>query len=306
MRFTKMHGAGNDFVMVDARALDKDWGALAQAVCDRHYGVGADGLIIAVPSERADLRMREFNPDGSEAEMCGNGIRCFAKFVLEREIIPPLDRPLRVETGAGILTVEPLTERGVVTGARVGMGVPRLRPAEVPVDPAQRLELVGAREVVGQRSVGGGTEFFASSGDMVMDWPLPVMGWDFRVTGVSMGNPHAVAFLDTPVDDLPLEQIGPHVEHHPMFPHRVNFEVVNIQDRSHLRVRVWERGAGLTLACGTGACATAVAARLHGYVDERVEVALPGGVLTLFWDGEGEVIMEGPAVEVFQGEWAKD
>ena len=305
MRFTKMHGTGNDFVLMDARTLDQDWGALARTICDRHFGIGADGLIIVVPSQRADLRMREFNPDGSEAEMCGNGIRCFAKFVLERDILPMPERELRIETGAGILTVEPLTEGGRIIGARVGMGVPRLKPHEVPVDPAHRLVMVGAREVTVHRAVGGVDQYVASNDELVMDWPLPVMGHNFKVTGVSMGNPHAVAFLDTPVDELPLEQIGPQVEHHPMFPQRVNFEVVNVLDRGHLRVRVWERGAGLTLACGTGACAVAVAARLHGYADERVEVSLPGGVLTLSWDGQGQVFMQGPAVEVFEGDWGE-
>jgi diaminopimelate epimerase len=298
-----MHGAGNDFVVVDARALERDWGALAQAVCDRHFGVGADGILLLLPSGRADLRMRMFNPDGSEAEMCGNGIRCFAKFALERAIVPWPKEALRIETGAGVLSVKPLGENGRVTRARVGMGVPRLRPQEVPVDPAHRLVPIGAREVTGQRVVGGSTEFFAPHDELVMDWPLLVPGHSFLITGVSMGNPHAVAFLEQPVDELPLEQIGPLVERHPLFPKRVNFEVVNVADRGHLKVRVWERGAGLTMACGTGACAAAVAARLHGYTDERMEVALPGGALALSWDGRGEVLLEGPVVEVFQGEW---
>ena len=303
MKFAKMHGTGNDFVVVDARAMELDWAPLAQAVCDRHFGVGADGLLLVLRSEVADLRMRMFNPDGSEAEMCGNGIRCFSKFALERGITPWPEKALRVETLGGILPIQPIIEDERVIGARVGMGVPHLRPEEVPVDASQRLVVVGARAAVGQRTSGPGSEYFAPGEEMVFDWPVIVQGREFTVTGVSMGNPHAVAFLSEPVEELPLAEIGPQVEHHPLFPSRVNFEVVNVVDRAHLRARVWERGAGLTLACGSGAAAIAVAARLHGYTDEHVDIILPGGVLSLTWDGQGDVFMEGPAVEVFEGEW---
>jgi diaminopimelate epimerase len=302
MRFAKMHGAGNDFVVVDARGLERDWSAWARAVCDRHYGVGADGILLVLSSARADLRMRMFNPDGSEAEMCGNGIRCFAKFALERGIVPWPQKALRVETLAGVLTVDPLVQDGRVVRARVGMGAPRLRPQEIPVDPAHRLVPIGAGEAVGQRAIGASREYFAPGDGLVMDWHLAVPGHTFKVTGVSMGNPHAVAFLETPVEELPLGEIGPQVEYHPMFPKRVNFEVVNVVDRRHLNVRVWERGAGLTMACGSGASAAAVAARLHGYTDEQVDITMPGGVLTLAWDGAGEVFLEGPVEQVFQGE----
>ena len=294
MRFAKMHGAGNDFVVVDARGTELDWSAVARGVSDRHFGVGSDGLILVLPSERADLRMRMFNPDGSESEMCGNGIRCFAKFVLERGLADTGTGALRVETAPGVLTVEPISEGGRIVRARVAMGVPALRPEDVPVDPSRRLTPVGARE----RAAGGG------GGDaLVLDWSLEAAGRTLTITGVSMGNPHAVAFIDEPVAGFPLEEVGPAVERHPLFPRRVNFEVANVVDRGRVTARVWERGAGMTLACGSGACAVAVAARLHGATDDRVDITLPGGVLTVTWDGLGEVFLEGPVAEVFEGEW---
>ena len=302
MRFVKMHGAGNDFVVVDARDGERDWAALAVAVADRHFGVGADGLLLVLPSERAELRMRMFNPDGSEAEMCGNGIRCLVKYAVERGIAAPRDGNVRVETMAGVLAVTPLFEDGSVVRARVAMGTPALRPEDVPVDLAVRLVPIGASLSTGSRATDGGIEHFAPD-DMVFDWQVAVPGRSVEVTGVSMGNPHAVAFLREPVADFPLAEVGPEVERHPLFPQRVNFEVVNVHDRGHLTVRVWERGAGLTMACGTGACAAAVAARLHDLTDEQVEISLPGGVLTVTWDGRGEVFLEGPVVEVFEGEW---
>jgi diaminopimelate epimerase len=283
VRFGKLHGAGNDYIVVDARRLSLDWPAVARTLCHRHYGVGADGLLLALPSSRADVGMRIFNPDGSEAEMCGNGIRCLVKFALERGIIPWKERVL-VETAAGIRVVVPLWRDGGVVRARVGMGKPILRAAEVPVDVAHP----SARK-------GGG--------EMALGWPLEVEGRAFAFTGVSMGNPHAVVFLEEPVEAFPLDRYGPGVERHPLFPRRVNFEVVNVLDRGRLKVRVWERGAGETLACGTGACAVAVAARLHGYVEDRVDVLLPGGTLTVSWDGTGEVVLEGPVEEVFEGRW---
>ncbi len=305
MRFVKMHGAGNDFVVVDARDGERDWPALAVAVADRHGGVGADGLLLVLPSDQADLRMRMFNPDGSEAEMCGNGIRCIVKYAIERGFAAPRDGSVRVETMAGVLAVTPLFEgvdSGRIVRARVAMGKPALRPLDVPVDPAVRLVPIGANLNTGMRATHDGIEHF-NPDDMVFDWPVAVPGRSVEVTGVSMGNPHAVAFLREPVADFPLAEVGPEMEHHLLFPERVNFEVVNVHDRGHLTARVWERGAGLTMACGTGACAVAVAARLHDLTDERVDITLPGGVLTVTWDGRGEVFLEGPVVEVFEGEW---
>jgi diaminopimelate epimerase len=279
MQFTKMHGTGNDFVMVDASEFSADWEALARAVCDRHFGAGSDGLILALPAAEADLRMRMFNPDGSEAEMCGNGIRCLAKYAVERGIATPKRGAIVVDTLAGRLRCEVFGENGVIDRVRVSMGAPRFAPNEIPVA--------------------------AESSGPVRDLPVRVEGGDFRVTCVSMGNPHAVYFAEQPVGEIDLGTVGPRVEHHPLFPRRVNFEVVNVLDRDRLRMRVWERGAGMTLACGTGACATAVAARLHGLVDDIVDIELPGGVVRIEWDGQGEVYLSGPAETVFEGQWLR-
>ncbi|MBI2320566.1 MAG: diaminopimelate epimerase [Chloroflexi bacterium] len=276
MDFVKMHGLGNDFVVIDGRRYAADWPRLAVALCDRHFGVGADGFVLVLDSEKADFRMRIYNPDGSEAEMCGNGIRCFAKYVYDEG--ETRRREVLVETGAGLLPIAIQTDgQGAVVGVTVGMGPPRLRPTEIPV---------------------------ALEGQRALDVPLRLdEGIEVRFSAVSMGNPHAVAFLDQPVESFPLERIGPQVEHHPLFPRRVNFEVCNVLDRRNLHVRVWERGAGLTLACGTGACATVVAARVHDLVDDEVAVRLPGGTLRIAWDGRDEVRMTGPAVTVFRGAW---
>ena len=277
MNFTKMQGTGNDFVVVDAHDLERDWSKLATAICDRHFGIGADGLVLVLPSEVADLRMRMFNPDGSEAEMCGNGIRCFVKFAAERELALLRDGAMSVETQAGVLTTEATLEQSSVVSVRVGMGRPRFRPPEIPVaveaePPIRRL-------------------------------PLEVDGQAVTVTCLSMGNPHAIHLSERSVDEYPLETIGPAVERHPLFPNRVNFSVARVLARDRIEARVWERGAGATLACGSGAAAVMVAARLEELVDDHVEMRLPGGVLALEWDGEGEVYLTGPAIEVFAGEW---
>lgn len=278
MKFVKYHGIGNDFVLVDARGMERDWPTLARAICQRHFGVGADGLIIALPSGQAQARMRIFNPDGSEAEMCGNGIRCFARFLLEEGILPQGTSRLTVETLAGLQELE-VRRQGSQTLVQVDMGPPRLSPPEIPVDlPAETYR-------------------------RVVDYALAVEGRRIDITCVSMGNPHAVAFVTEPVAEFPLLELGPKVEHHPLFPRRVNFEVARVLGRGHMEVRVWERGAGPTLACGTGACAAVVAASLHGWVDREVGVSLPGGSLHVAWDGQGPVYMTGPAERVFTGEW---
>jgi diaminopimelate epimerase len=291
--FWKMHGTGNDFILVEvdaAAAPEDEWAALARQVCDRHFGVGADGLILVLESTVADFRMRIFNPDGSEPEMCGNGIRCFVKHCLDRGLIDrgsaagSEGRPLTIETGAGILEARAThNEAGDVTHVRVSMGTPALNPADVGVLIEQAPPVLGLRiEAAGER---------------------------LGVTLVSMGNPHAVAFLDggpaapRALEDYDLARIGPAVEHHPLFANRTNFEVVRVRDRSHLDMRVWERAAGPTLACGTGACAAVVASRLHDYVDGDVEVRLPGGPLRIEWDGSGPVYLSGPATFVFASEW---
>jgi diaminopimelate epimerase len=298
VEFTKYQGAGNDYLFIDARYEQKDWPALAKVMSDRHFGIGADGIIIAAPPETsaAPVRMRIFNADGSEGEMCGNGLRCFAKFVIERDLVSGGRESLNVETGAGVLTVEPLWDSASVVGARVNMGEPILRASEVPVDPSQAEDSEYAaldRDLV--KNLGLVPE------DLVFDAFLYANGTPIVGTAVSMGNPHFVSFLDTPVLDIPLEKVGPVVEHHAAFPNRVNWSVVNIRDRDHLVGRTWERGSGITLACGTGVSAVVVAARLHGMVGDKVSLEWPGGTLGITWPGYGPVILEGDAVEVFSG-----
>ena len=268
MPFSKMHGLGNDFVVVDARnTVERDWAELAREMCDRHFGIGADQLLLVCGSRRADVKMRLFNTDGFEAEMCGNGIRCVGKYVYERGIVRSPE--LSIETLGGIKHLELRISGNLVTGARVAMGVPRILFPRTAVDVCARRDATYRLELL----------------------------------GVDMGNPHAVAIVDTPVDDFPLEQIGPVVECHPMFPARTNFEVASITSERTIDVRVWERSAGMTLACGTGACAATVAARMAGRAGDEVEVTLPGGTLTIAWDGAGEVFMTGPATQVFDGCW---
>jgi diaminopimelate epimerase len=282
MKFTKMHGAGNDYVYVDARSEDRDWPELSRQMSDRHFGVGGDGLILIKDSDVADLKMTMFNADGSEAEMCGNGIRCFVKYAVDRGIVSDSAASVSVETLAGIRQIAPIAKDGRVVAARVSMGVPILAPADVPV----KLDSPG--------EYGPGP---------VMEYPFLMDGHDLPFTFVSMGNPHAVTFINTPVAEFPLLTVGPKVEHHSIFPNRVNFEIVNIDSRDHLTARVWERGSGETLACGTGACGIAVASILGGHTGNTIDITLPGGTLKVDWDGEGEVYLEGPAQEVFSGEW---
>ena len=282
MKFTKMHGAGNDYVYVDARSQEQDWPELARRMSNRHFGVGSDGLILIKGSDVADLKMSMYNADGSEAEMCGNGIRCFVKYAVDRTIVSSFNDSVSVETLAGIRNITPISEYGTVTGARVSMGAPILTPDAVPV----KLDAAG--------EYGSGP---------VLEYPFEMDGYDLPLSFVSMGNPHAVTFIDTPVAEFPLLTVGPKVENHSIFPRRVNFEIVNVDNPTHLTARVWERGSGETLACGTGACGIAVASILGGHTDNTVSITLPGGTLKVDWDGQGEVYLEGPAEEVFSGEW---
>ena len=340
LTFWKMHGVGNDFVVLMpgrahpyaddgltalnwalgagrrwmgnvggwvmlARAMG-GWAALAREMCDRRCGVGADGLLLVLPSDIANRRMRIFNSDGSEAEMSDNGIRCLVKFVFDREpgiarrarssaayaagereimtvrsataAAASAARGLRVETLAGVFDARAsLGADGLVERVRVGMGVPRLEP-----------EVLGA---------------LTEAAPPVLDLPIEAAGGEYLATLVSMGNPHAVLFVSDPVEAFPLERVGPAIERHPLFSRRTNVEVVRVLGPSRIEMRVWERGAGETLACGSGACAAVVAARLHGLAADRVEVALPGGTLGVEWDGEGEALLEGPAVKVFEARW---
>ena len=276
MNFTKLQATGNDFVLIDARRIRRDWPTLARAMCDRHFGVGADGLLLLLSSRKADLRLRMFNPDGSEAEACGNGLRCFARYASDAGLVH--SDSFTVETMAGTRSVRMRPRRRI----QVAMGVPTFDPASIPVIVKRGGKLDKAP---------------------VLDYPMTVGGRRLRVNCISMGNPHAVCFLKAPVAGFPLSEVGPRVEHHRMFPNRVNFEVANVHSRKEIRARVWERGAGETLSCGTGACAIAVASRLKGLTDSPVDIVLPGGRLTIDWDGTGEVLLSGPAEAVFQGEW---
>jgi diaminopimelate epimerase len=271
-----MQGTGNDFLFVDFDALERDWAALSRVMCERHYGVGADGLIVVFPSERADIRMWLFNSDGSEAEVSGNGVRCLVKYAIERGLARPTDGRVRIEAVRSVLEAEAFMDAETVTAVRLSMGPPRFAPNEVPV---------------------------IAEMEPVIDFPLAVGDQILLVTCVSMGNPHAVLFLDEPVERYSLEALGPKVERHPAFPERVNFGVAHISAADRMEVRVWERGVGETLACGSGCCAAMVAARLHGRVGDRVEIEQPGGILTVEWDGKGDVYLSGPAKFVFEGEW---
>ena len=276
MKFTKMQGAGNDYVYVNLfeERLPEDPVVLAQKVSDRHTGIGSDGLILIEPSDKADARMRMFNADGSESEMCGNGIRCVAKYVYDHEIARKPE--LAIETGAGILTLQLFPENGRVKQVRVNMGQPILESARIPT---------------------------TLPGDPPINAPLPLGEIDLEVTCVSMGNPHCVTFVPALNDEWVLG-IGPRVERHPAFPNRVNAEFIEVISPTELNMRVWERGSGETMACGTGACAVAVAGVLSGRSERRVLIHLPGGDLQLEWSEQtNEVFMTGPAKEVYSGVW---
>jgi diaminopimelate epimerase len=278
MKFTKMHGAGNDYVYVNGYVQSLDWPVISEKISDRHKGIGADGLIVAASSKIADLKMRMFNADGSEGEMCGNGIRCLVAFAMSEGLVDSNANVISVETGAGVLDVRPTFGNSGMNGAIVDMGEPILRPSVIPVD-------------------------LTDESFPVVDYPLDVNGRKFLMTFVSMGNPHAVSFIEEDVSSFPLEDIGPVVENHKMFPNKVNFEVVNVVSETHLKVRVWERGSGITMACGTGACAVVVAAHMKGLVGDQVNIELPGGMLGINWSGKGSILMEGPVEEVYRGQW---
>ena len=276
MQFTKMHGAGNDYVYLDcfAGSVPDDLPELARQMSDRHFGVGADGLILSHPSERADARMQMFNADGSEAEMCGNGIRCVAKYVYDHGHCQ--QEQLQIETAAGVLALELILADQKVSQVRVDMGQPILLADQIPT---------------------------TLSGSPVLKQQLSVAGRELEVTCVSMGNPHCVVFVDELTDELVL-QVGPQIEVDPHFPQRVNVEFVQVLSPGEVRQRTWERGSGETWACGTGACAVCVAGVLTGNTDREIVNHLRGGDLQLQWAEDDEhVYMTGPAAEVFQGQW---
>ncbi len=275
MKFTKMHGLGNDFVFLDyfnSGTPAEDFAALAVKLCDRNFGIGADGLALVLPSETADARMRIFNSDGSEPEMCGNAIRCFAKYLYERQLV--VSNPLSVETLSGVLKLNVTVREGRVESVTVDMGEPILQPELVPT---------------------------TGSGATVLNQPLSVDDREFFITAVSMGNPHCITFVDDAAA-VQLAEIGPKLETHEFFPRHTNVEFVQVLDSSDVIMRVWERGAGATLACGTGACAAAVACVLNGKTGRKIKVRLPGGDLLVEWGSDNHLYMTGPATEVFYGE----
>ncbi len=278
MKFTKMEGLGNDYVYINCfEEKVENPSELSVKVSDRHFGIGSDGLILIKPSEKADFTMEMYNADGSQSEMCGNGIRCVGKYVYDYGLTDKED--ITVETLAGIKYLKLFVKNGKVDKVTVNMGAPILEPDKVPV-------LVS--------SLPEGT-------DKVVDYPLMIDGKEYRTTCVSMGNPHSVVFVDD-TDTFPLEKIGPLFENNAFFPRRVNAEFVQIVSRNYARMRVWERGSGETLACGTGTCASVVAAILNGLTEDEVTVKLLGGELIIRWDREENIVyMTGPAKVVFDG-----
>jgi len=281
MEFTKLHGLGNDYLYLDA--LTQDLSAyslpqLARVLSDRHFGVGSDGIILVEPSAQADFAMRIFNADGSEAEMCGNGVRGFAKYVYDHGLTRKQE--LTVETKAGLIRLSLQVADGKVSAVRADMGVPRLARAQIPMrgEPAQ---------------------------ERVLEEPLTIGKYFLSITAVSMGNPHCVVFLPE-VSAFPVAEVGPLIENHDLFPNRTNVEFARVIDRSHVEMRVWERGSGETMACGTGAAATAVAGVLTGRTGRRVTVHLRGGDLLVEWAEDDHVFLTGPATEVFTGQVAPE
>ncbi len=283
MKFTKMHGCGNDYVYVDCtKEVISDIAATAVRVSDRHFGIGSDGLILIKSSEVADFEMDMYNADGSRGKMCGNGIRCVAKYVYDHGLTNKTE--ITVDTQAGIKTLQLTVCDGKVSKVRVDMGEPVLIPQEIPVK-ASVLGLADDRR------------------EAIVAQPFTVANSSYDITCVSMGNPHCITFIDEDVRSFPLEAVGSLFEKHELFPEGVNTEFVNIIDKEHLRMRVWERGSGETLACGTGACAVAVASYLNGFTGRKVDVELMGGHLEIVYDAAtNHVFMTGPATEVFSGE----
>lgn len=275
MEFSKMHGCGNDFIIVNGlqEALPAKLGKFAQHICDRHFGLGGDGLLLVLPSDIADIRMRIFNSDGSEAQMCGNGVRCFAYYVYEKDIIKK--REMIVETAAGIIKPKLIFGDDQLTKVQVNMGIPRVKPWEIPVN---------------------------LTGEQIIARPMEVDGVKFEMTCISMGNPHAVIFWpDTAT--APVDSLGAALSSHPLFPQRANVEFVEIIAGDEIKMRVYERGVGETLACGTGAAAAVVAAVLNGFTGRQVRVRVLGGVLEYDWREDGHLVMSGPIAQVADGNY---
>ncbi|MEN8614694.1 diaminopimelate epimerase [Dehalogenimonas sp. THU2] len=282
MEFTKVQSAGNDFVLIEAANLKADWSELAIATCHRHFGIGADGLLLLLPSKKADFRMRIYNSDGTEAEACGNGLRCLVNYIYTKGL--SRSKVITVETAGGIRTAEISSTEGSPK-IRIGMGSPIFTPKEIPVV----VELGKGGLVCG----------------MTVNYPFTAADTTFKLSFVSMGNPHAVYFTNQPVAGFPLSTFGPAVETANIFPRKTNFEVARVLNNRTIEMRVWERGVGETLACGSGACAVAVTGWMLGCIGDTVDIRLPGGTLIAEWPGSGEVYLTGQAELVFTGNWLK-
>lgn len=282
MKFTKMHGCGNDYIYINGfteKIAQEEKPELVRKISDRHFGIGGDGAIFINPAKEADFEMEMYNADGSRAEMCGNGIRCVAKYVYDKGLTDKTK--ISIVSYGQVKYLELFLKEGKVDTVKVNMGAPGLRPEEIPV-------------------------LMDTSQEKVVDEPILVEGQEYKITCVSMGNPHAVVFVDD-VEHLAIEKIGPYFENHERFPKRTNTEFVKVLDRSHVQMRVWERGTGETLACGTGCCATVTACILNGLTDETVTVKVLGGEIEITWDREANLVyMTGPAETVFDGEYKKD
>jgi len=285
LNFSKLQANGNDFVVFSAADFDKSYPTLAVKLCDRHFGIGADGVLLALPSDKADIRMVVLNADGSESQTCGNGIRAMARFAIDKGLVTVIDNMLTIETKAGVSTVKLIygkdnKEKDITI--EVSMGKPFLNPANIPVDVNK-----GLGEVINL---------------LTAKYPASVEEMQMSLAFVGIGNPHAIYFQNRPVCDFPLSRIGSQVEILPLFPQKVNFEIARIVNEKEIDVRIWERGVGETLACGSGACAVAVAAILLGKVQAPdIKINVPGGTLNIRWDGEGEVFLSGSAALVFEG-----
>lgn len=276
-KFSKWNGLGNDFIIVNClEETIENFSQLAVEICDRRFGVGADGLVLLLPSDKADYRMRIFNSDGSEPEMCGNATRCVAKYLYDNQLLSA--NLFTLETGAGIIRPEIILKDGQYDAVKVDMGEPIVAGDLIPV------KGFGMEKVVAQ--------------------PITVLRQSYEFTAISMGNPHCVIFVED-INKVELEKVGPVLETHALFPKKINVEFVEVKDRTHLRMRVWERGAGITMACGTGSCATLVAAVLNDRSERKAVIELDGGILVIEWAPDNHIYMSGPATEVFRGEYIR-
>ena len=299
MKFTKMHGCGNDYIYINGfteKITQEEKPELVRHLSDRHFGIGGDGVIFINPSAEADFEMEMYNADGSRAEMCGNGIRCVAKYVYDKGMTDKTD--ISVISCGKIKYLQLFIKEGKVDSVRVNMGTPILQPEQIPVIMSDGKDYTCACHGVREKE----TNADKVIEENVIDEPITVQGKEYKMTCVSMGNPHAVIFMDD-VAGLEIEKIGPYFENHERFPNRINTEFVKVLDRKTVQMRVWERGTGETLACGTGCCATVAACVLNGLTDNTVTVKLLGGEIEITWDREADLIyMTGPAETVFEGE----